>query len=158
MIAEPPAKSSRNLPPRPQDEGHGHEVRESARPSPGNGDEAASDMEMPAGRMDSKPDAGTKDISSLQENVEFDAEDEEAYWEVAHDEQPFAGNDDYLRYASAYRIGFEGFIRLGAENSFDDVEEDLQEEFEAEGSPVPWEKAREASRAAWERLEERAMP
>jgi hypothetical protein len=111
------------------------------------GDFPTDDAEMPASPRGSAP--------SREEYSEIDIDSEEAYWESAHQDQPFAGEDDLERYAVAYRIGYEGFQRLGEEYSFEDVEEDLQEEYEGENSSLPWEKAREATRAAWDRLEAR---
>lgn len=148
MTAEPPVNSPRNRPQtsRPDQE-RGAETDYSPRRQPTDGDFPTDDAEMPTSPRDSAP--------SRQEYPEVDTDSEESFWEVAHQDQPYAGEDDLERYAVAYRIGYEGYQRLGAEYTFDDVEEDLQEEYEGEGSSLPWERAREATRAAWDRLEAR---
>ena len=150
MIAESPVKPSRNAPQtsRPDQEQGSYALRQ---PSP-DGDYPTDDMEMPV----SPRDVTSADRApSRQEYPEFDTDREEAFWEATHQDQPYAGEDDHARFAPAYRIGYEGYQRLGAEYTFDDVEEDLQEEYEGEGSSLPWERAREATRAAWNRLEGR---
>lgn len=151
MIAEPQVKkTTKRVPSRPRGDGQSREFSGDTRPRQAT--DKYSNGDTPARNHS---DAGAS--PPLPKYQPFDAEDEEAFWEGAHVEQIYAGADDFERYAAAYRIGFEGFNRLGAQYTFDDVEEDLQEEYEAEGSPMSWERAREASRAAWDRLEERRM-
>ena len=155
MIANPRSKPSTNhIPSRPRTDGHSREFSGDTRPRQSREEYPSDDSAAPNSLGERTP-ANAAAAPSRLEYQPFDTDDEEAYWESAHSDQPFAGADDYEKYAPAYRTGFEGFERLGAEYSFDDVEEDLQEEYEAEGSSMPWERAREASRAAWDRLEGR---
>ena len=150
MIAEPPAKPSRNAPQtsRPDDEQGSYALRQ----PPTDGDFPTDDLEMPASPREV---TSADSAPSRQEYPELDTDSEETFWEATHQDQPYAGEDDHERYAAAYRIGYEGYQRLGAEYTFEDVEEDLQEEFEGEGSSLSWDSAREATRAAWDRLEQR---
>ena len=155
MIAERRVKPAGNrVPPRPRTEGHSREFSGHTRPRQA-GEEYPPDDTAAQNSLGELTPATADAAPSRQEFPVFDSDEEEAHWESAHADQPYAGADDYERYAPAYRVGYEGFERLGAEYSFDDVEEDLQEEYEAEGSPVAWERAREAARAAWDRLEAR---
>jgi hypothetical protein len=84
---------------------------------------------------------------------------EDAYWRENHRYQPFSATDPYDDYAPAYRTGYMGH-REG--KTFEEREADLKMEYEgdpqkaaAEGhraKQVRWEKAREAARAAYERV------
>jgi hypothetical protein len=141
MIAElPPKQSTRRLD--TLDEGHGQEVRR----------DNAGDREStptPEARLDTDSDVSRAHLE------EFDADREEAYWEANHDTQPQAENGDYSLFAPAYRTGFEGFERFGGDYTFDQVEDELEEAYELEGSDLSWDEAKEATRAAWERLANR---
>ena len=77
---------------------------------------------------------------------------EDAYWRNEHSRQPFASGSRFEDYQPAYRAGYEGYGRYGGDRAFDDVEPDLQRDYSSAGATVPWEKAREASRAAWTRV------
>ena len=105
---------------------------------------------------------------------------EHAYWKEKHEYQPFAGEEEpFEDYRSAYRAGYTGY-REG--RTFEDREADLRMEYEGgsrkdnadvaddkrrvptEGetpgtmqnsmttNPLRWDKAREAARAAYERV------
>lgn len=84
---------------------------------------------------------------------------EDAYWrdnyrnEAYHN--PQYGYDDY---APAYRTGYEGRARH-ADRDFEEVESDLRSEYERGrgSSRLGWDEARDATRAAWHRVE-RALP
>ena len=142
MIAEPPIKqNSRRTAATSLDQGHGQEVRR---------DRAGDRETAPSGkaRLDTDSDVSREHV----EKAAIDADQEDAWWETNHDSQSFADNGDYAMYAPAYRTGYEGFERFGAEYTFDDVEDELEEAYELEGSDLPWDEAREAARAAWDRL------
>lgn len=64
----------------------------------------------------------------------------------------------YEEYASAYRFGSESRTRYSG-RSFDDVKRDLEREWESQQdrSSLSWQRAREAVRDAWHRVE-RALP
>ena len=82
---------------------------------------------------------------------------EDAYWKENYKSEsyydPALTYDDY---SPAYRTGYTNRARLGS-SSFDDVEADLQADYErSKGqSKLEWDRARDASRAAWDRLGER---
>jgi hypothetical protein len=83
---------------------------------------------------------------------------EEAFWKDQHPKQPYiqqsAGprvdDDDYF---SAYRVGYVGYsLQNGKERSFEDAEAELRATYEGTGARVPWDQARVATRAAWDRI------
>jgi hypothetical protein len=84
---------------------------------------------------------------------------EDAYWREHHRDQPFAKDRSYDDYAPAYRVGYEGY-REGAR--YEDIEDDLRSKYEITSAPIPetagtrarlrWEEARQATRAAWDRV------
>jgi hypothetical protein len=82
---------------------------------------------------------------------------EESYWREAHRNQPYADPtmtiDDYL---PAYRSGFMGYgVYAASTSDFATVEPELERDFNANrgSSRLTWGQARDASRAAWERVE-----
>lgn len=78
---------------------------------------------------------------------------EETYWREHHSKQPYAKDRPYEHYAPAYKTGFEGAQKYSG-RSYDEVEESLASDYEKAqpGSGVPWDSARPAVRAAWDRL------
>jgi hypothetical protein len=79
---------------------------------------------------------------------------EEAYWRQQHGTQPYADRTaPYEHYAPAYRVGYEGYGRY-AGKPFEEIETDLALDYEkaAPGSPLPWDTARPAVKAAWDRM------
>jgi hypothetical protein len=84
---------------------------------------------------------------------------EDAYWRDNYSSRPYAEkNVPYESYRPAYRTGYEGRTRYRGKK-FEQVESDLQRDFErARGnSTLTWEKAKQATRDAWHRVE-RALP
>jgi hypothetical protein len=94
---------------------------------------------------------------------------EDAYWREHHVKQPYASHREYDEWAGAYRTGYEGYGRHYREGSrFEDAEPALRSDYETRiaaqpgdaGSPgaiaqrpvMPWEEARPAAQAAWERV------
>lgn len=110
---------------------------------------------------------------------DIDPQDEDAYWREQHARQSFRDESrTYEEYAPAYRTGYGGYQRG---KTFAEREAELREAYERESSmglrddmstayisagaspmgvlPVlPWEKVREAARAAYERMEARQRP
>lgn len=85
--------------------------------------------------------------------------DEDAHWKKTYaSETYFQSGLSYDDYAPAYRTGYEGRSHFG-DRKFDDVQRDLETNYNrAKGqSKLPWEKAKQAARAAWDRVE-RAIP
>lgn len=97
---------------------------------------------------------------------------EDAYWREHHGNQPYADKErDYDDYMAAYRAGYTGYRRG---QTFEEREADLKLQYEngpqnreeskvrvghvpdpeptSEGTPLEWNKAREAARAAYERV------
>lgn len=86
---------------------------------------------------------------------------EESYWRENYTSTPgYKGDYTYDDYAPAYRTGYTGWERARASGeSFDAHEPKLRSEFERSkgNSRLQWEDAKDATRAAWHRVE-RAMP
>jgi hypothetical protein len=80
---------------------------------------------------------------------------EEAHWRQAYRQEPYyrpgMGYDDY---SPAYRVGYTGPLRR--EGSFSSLEGQLQQDWDrVKGrSRLSWAEAREAARAAWNRVSE----
>jgi hypothetical protein len=79
---------------------------------------------------------------------------EEAYWREQHAKQPYAGEKyTYEHYAPAYRTGIQGALKH-AGKEYEEIEDDLALDYEKHraGSGIPWDEARPAVRAAWDKL------
>jgi hypothetical protein len=87
--------------------------------------------------------------------------EEHAYWRDNHASQSYVEpNEPYEYYEPAYRTGYEGYARYYDTGiTYDQIEPDLQRDYELNrgGSGLGWEKARYATRAAWDKVE-RAVP
>lgn len=80
---------------------------------------------------------------------------EDAYWKANYSRQGYVeANAPYATYQPAYRTGYEGRSRYPGK-TFDEAESDLQRAYEkSKGtSSLKWDKARPATRDAWNRLE-----
>jgi hypothetical protein len=80
--------------------------------------------------------------------------DDEIFWKQQHATQAYADKAlNYEHYAPAYRTGSEA-ARRHAGKEFEEVEDDvaLQYERNRAGSPLPWDQARPAVKAAWDRI------
>lgn len=86
---------------------------------------------------------------------------ENRYWQNQfRNESYYEAGRAYDDYEPAYRAGIEGYDRHRDDRPrFDQVERDLQSDYERlKGrSPLGWEQAKNAVRAAWHRLEQ-ALP
>jgi uncharacterized protein (TIGR02271 family) len=79
---------------------------------------------------------------------------EDAYWRENHYNQPFAKSGSYDEYEQGYRTGYQGYGKYApGRRTFDEAEPDLRNEYIQSGRNLPWEKARDASRAAWNRVD-----
>ena len=93
---------------------------------------------------------------------------EDAYWRENHRSQPYGTHREYDEYSGAYRTGYEGYGRHYKDGlRFEDAEPSLRSDYETRvaalpgdasspgavsGRPVmPWDEARPAAQAAWER-------
>jgi hypothetical protein len=82
---------------------------------------------------------------------------EDRYWRENYATRTYAERDvPYEEYQPAYRTGYEGYGRHSGK-TYEEVEADLQRDYErSKGqSRVGWDKARYATRDAWQRVEER---
>jgi hypothetical protein len=82
---------------------------------------------------------------------------EDSYWRENYTTRPYVQRGtDYTEYQPAYRYGWESRSRF-ADRKFDEVETDLERGWEsAKGrSALTWDRAKEATRDAWHRVEER---
>lgn len=80
---------------------------------------------------------------------------EDAYWRENYRTRPYVkGTEAYDGYAPAYRTGYEGYSRH-AGKSFNEAEPALQTEYSKHCDAVglEWDKAKHATRDAWDRLE-----
>ncbi|MEG4247705.1 hypothetical protein QUB37_10685 [Microcoleus sp. AT3-A2] len=86
---------------------------------------------------------------------------EEAYWQSNYSSRPYVDTSaTYEDYQPAYRTGYEGYSRYGATGKkYHEIEDDLRRDYETNRgkSKVTWEKAKPATRDAWDRVE-RAVP
>ena len=80
--------------------------------------------------------------------------DEERYWREHHSTQPWADeNSSFEHYAPAYRTGYEA-VEKYAGRPYHEIELDLARDYEKnDANPaVPWDRARPAVKAAWDRV------
>ena len=88
---------------------------------------------------------------------------EDAYWRDNYAKRPYVeGGSNYDDYAPAYRYGVDSYTRF-PDRPFDEVETELGRDWgTARGrSTLEWERAKHATRDAWQRLSdnvERAIP
>lgn len=84
---------------------------------------------------------------------------EDAYWQREFTKQPYYRPDlSYEDYSPTYRVGYTRPLRR--EGSFEALENELQRDWkQVKGSSrLTWPEAREATRAAWERVARERHP
>ena len=80
---------------------------------------------------------------------------EDTYWRENYIKQPYVERTlPYDAYRPAYRTGYEGYTRYPGRR-YEDVEADLQRDYERNRgtSSLTWDRAKSATRAAWNRVE-----
>jgi hypothetical protein len=80
--------------------------------------------------------------------------EEDKYWREHHHKQEWADKDSsYEHYAPAYRTGYEGIAKY-AGKPYHEIENNLARDYEKnDANPaIPWDRARPAVKAAWDRL------
>lgn len=86
---------------------------------------------------------------------------EDEYWRNNHAARPYMEQGGkYEDYQPAYRAGYEGYSRhSGTGKTYDQVEPELKSDYEKNhgGAGLKWEKAKHATRDAWNKVE-RTMP
>ncbi|MES2569943.1 MAG: YsnF/AvaK domain-containing protein, partial [Verrucomicrobiota bacterium] len=80
---------------------------------------------------------------------------EETYWRERFQSEPYVKQErTYEDYQPAYRTGYEGFSKYEPGTRFEEAEATLKEDYTSTGqASVPWEEARPAAEAAWQRVE-----
>jgi len=89
---------------------------------------------------------------------ELDWDSEDAYWQSAYPERPYASADrSYAYYRDAYRFGAEAAKRHSG-REWNDVEHDLRGEWPAgrESATSTWEEMKAAVRDAWDHVRGRS--
>ena len=84
----------------------------------------------------------------------WDPATEEAYWRENHANQPYADKSlTYDHYAPAYRTGFQSVSKYPGKR-YEEIETDLALDYEKDtgNSALPWDRARPAVKAAWDRI------
>lgn len=80
---------------------------------------------------------------------------EDEYWRTNHNNQPYVEKGrQYEDYQPAYRAGYESYARHADTNkTFDEVEPEIKTEYENNygKTGLAWEKAKPATRAAWDK-------
>ena len=86
--------------------------------------------------------------------------DEEAYWQANHQNAAYRESDtEYSDYSPAYKVGYEGYGRYAdSGKSYSEVENELEQDYNRSRgtSKLTWDKAKLATRDAWERLKNKA--
>jgi hypothetical protein len=82
-------------------------------------------------------------------------EQEDTYWRENHAQQPYADpKRKFEHYAPAYRTGYEGAKKRKGKR-FEEIETELALDYEKSrlgDDPLPWDHARPAVKAAWDRI------
>ena len=95
-----------------------------------------------------------KGIEKAAQNATVDPATHDSYWQENHAKQSYAtGGGGYDQYRHAYRTGYEGANTHGAEKTFAQAEDTLKGAYDKvkDGASVGWDKAKHATRAAYER-------
>lgn len=96
-------------------------------------------------------------LAGKEVGEQIDPTSEDAYWRENYRDQTYVqSGDDYEAYRPAYQYGWESRGRY-AGRQFDEVEPELANGWSQTNSKLPWDKAKPATRDAWDRIE-RALP
>lgn len=96
--------------------------------------------------------------------AQADPAEEDAYWRENFSGRPYSSGASYDDFGPAYSHGVNGYSRYAAQGrTFDEIDSELERDWgTARGrSSLDWDRARPASRDAWQRLSdrvERAVP
>jgi hypothetical protein len=87
---------------------------------------------------------------------------EDAYWRDNYASRPYATGASFEDYRPAYGYGTDAFTRYPG-RTFDEIEPDLRRDWDTRrgSSSLEWDRAKHATRDAWQRLSdtvERATP
>ena len=94
--------------------------------------------------------------------IKVDPVVEDTYWRDNYKDRPYVAGGTYDDFGPAYAHGFSSYSKY-PNRSFDDVEPELERDWSSTrgSSTLEWDKAKHASRDAWQRLSdsvERAIP
>lgn len=99
------------------------------------------------------PDRPTVSVetTTVAEGPNWELED--AYWQSAYPERPYARADrGYEYYRAAYRFGYDAAIHHHR-RGWDDVEDELRRAWDTRhDTAVPWTEMRDAIHDAWDRV------
>lgn len=87
----------------------------------------------------------------------MDPAEEDSFWRENFRNEPYYRDGrDYDFYSAAYRAGFEGRARHEGRR-FEDIEDELAEDYRrlSGTTDTSWDDVRDATRAAWERMDQR---
>src|SRR5689334_4237970 len=95
-------------------------------------------------------------MNDKRDDRSIDPAAEEAFWREQYRNEPYFTSDrDFESWAPAYRVGYEGRMRHDGK-SFDELDSVLQQDYlRLQGNDMPWDEVRPATRAAWERVDQR---
>jgi phage tail tape-measure protein len=80
---------------------------------------------------------------------------EDAYWRENYSKRPYVtAGSTYDTYRPAYQYGWESYGRYQG-RSFDEVEPELSRNWDSNRTKLSWDRAREATRDAWHRVEKK---
>lgn len=85
---------------------------------------------------------------------------EDQYWQDNYAAQPYVEKDrQYEDYQPAYRAGYEGYNQNATGKTYEEVEPELQSNYEKThgGTGLSWDKAKYATRDAWQRAENESL-
>ena len=97
-----------------------------------------------------------RERNTLGQDALGKTEQQASYWRDQFQNEPYVTKGQkFDEYAPAYRTGYEGRSQYAGQR-FDDVENDLKRDYEniRGDSPLGWDKARQACRAAWDRADQ----
>jgi hypothetical protein len=99
-------------------------------------------------------------LAGKEVEEQFDPTAEDAYWRTNYRTRPYVEQGtEYTTYQPAYQFGWESHKRYGG-RTFDEVEPELSRDWSSRGqvSSLEWQKAKQAARDAWERVEHALTP
>ena len=102
----------------------------------------------------------TLHTSMLEQGALSQTEQQASYWRDQYRNEPYVTKGQkYEEYAPAYRTGYEGRSQYAGQR-FDDVETNLRRDYEnnRSNSPLGWDQAKQACRAAWDRADQFVSP
>ncbi len=96
--------------------------------------------------------AGAYGGKAVAEAIDPQAEDR--HWREKYKEEPYVEpSRPYEDYEPGYHTGFTGHEKYEPGTKFEEAEPTLREDYQAAQGPLPWEHAKPAAEAAWNRVE-----